>query len=60
MNTIVIDTNKIIGKIDKDDILFVATALAFNCPIWSDDKHFQKQKNVTVFTTKDIFKRCFD
>lgn len=45
----------VIGHIDKDDAVFVATALAFNCSIWSDDKHFQKQKRVKVFTTKEIY-----
>jgi len=48
--------NEIIGKIDPDDKLFIATALAFNCPIWSDDKHFKKQDRVKVFTTKEIVK----
>lgn len=48
------EASKIIGKIDKDDIQFIATALAFNCPIWSNDDHFQKQKTVKIFKTKDI------
>ena len=39
---------------DVDDISFIATALALNCSIWSDDKHFQKQKEIKVFTTKQI------
>ena len=35
----------IIGLIDKNDIPIIATSLAYNeCPIWSDDKHFQQQK----------------
>jgi predicted nucleic acid-binding protein len=48
------EANKIIGHIHITDIVFIATALAFNCPIWSDDKHFQKQKQIKIFTTKDI------
>ena len=48
------EAEKIMNKIDKDDTIFVACALAFNCPIWSDDKHFQKQKEIRIFTTKDI------
>lgn len=48
------EASEIIGRIDKDDIQFIATALAFNCPIWSDDKHFQQQKIVKVLTTKDM------
>ncbi len=45
---------QIIGRIDLNDVQFIATALAFNCPIWSDDKHFKKQKIIKVFTTKEI------
>lgn len=46
---------EIIGKIDMDDVQFFATALAFNCPIWSDDKHFKMQDKIKVFTTKEIY-----
>jgi len=49
---VVVDYKKqayeIIGYIDEDDVIFIATALAFNCPIWSEDKHFQKQ-NIVKF-----------
>ena len=45
----------IIGDIDKDDVIFVATSLAFGCPIWSDDKHFLEQDVVEVLTTKKIY-----
>jgi len=48
------EANKIIGKTDKGDVVFIATALAFNCPIWSNDKHFQKQDKVKILTTKNI------
>ena len=48
------EADKIMSKIDRDDVVFIACALAFNCSIWSDDKHFQKQKEIKVFTTKDI------
>ena len=48
------EADKIMNKIDKDDVIFIACALAFNCPIWSDDKHFQKQKEIKIFTTKEI------
>ncbi len=44
----------IMENIDKDDVLFIATALAFNCSIWSDDKHFKHQNVVKVLTTKEI------
>ncbi len=45
---------EIMSNIDEDDAIFVAVALAFNCPIWSEDKHFQKQKEIKIFTTKEI------
>jgi len=48
------EADSIIGHIDKEDTAFIATALAFNAPIWSDDKHFQQQNKVKVLTTKDI------
>lgn len=51
------EASKIIGKIDREDVQFIATALAFNCPIWSNDKHFQKQNKIKIFTTKDMMKR---
>ncbi len=45
----------IIGLIDKDDVLIIAASLANNeCPIWSDDKHFQQQKRIKIFRTEDI------
>ena len=45
----------IIGNIDKDDVLFVATSLAYGrCPIWSDDLDLKKQKEIKVYSTKEI------
>lgn len=41
---------------DIKDVPFLALAYTFNCPIWSDDKHFKKQKRIKVLTTKDILK----
>lgn len=46
----------IIGNIDKDDIIFIATALAYDATIWSDDRHFQKQNKIRILTTKDLVK----
>ncbi len=46
--------DEIMKNIDEDDAVFVAVALTLNCPIWSDDGHFQKQKEIKVFTTKEI------
>jgi len=54
------EANKIIGHIDKTDTIFIAAALALNCPIWSDDKHFKKQKRVEIFTAKDVSKMYFN
>ena len=49
-----LEADRIIGKIDPADKIFVATALAFNCPIWSEDKHFKKQDKIKIITTKDL------
>ncbi|MEK6936099.1 MAG: PIN domain-containing protein [Nanoarchaeota archaeon] len=46
--------DELIGPIDIKDVPFLACALAFNCPIWSNDNHFQKQKIVKIFKNKDI------
>ncbi len=40
---------------DEKDVPFVALALAIsNDGIWSDDRDFQKQKTVKIWTTSDI------
>ena len=45
----------LLGKIDPDDVIFLATALSLdNSKIWSDDSHFEKQDKVMVFKTKHI------
>src|SRR3989344_3923797 len=36
-----LDAKKIIGHIDVEDDVFVATALSQNAVIWSEDKHFE-------------------
>ena len=48
---------RIMGKIDPSDVIFVAAAISKNAAIWSDDKDFQKQNKIDVFTTKDMIKR---
>ncbi len=50
------EAEELIGKIDKDDVPIIATALAFGCSIWSDDKHFQQQKKIKIWKTEDIIK----
>ena len=48
---------KIIGKIDEKDTQFIALALSIeNDGIWSNDKHFEKQKKIKVFKAVDILK----
>jgi len=51
------EAEKIMGRIDRDDVPFVALALSFpNDGIWSEDKHFLKQKKVKVWRTRDLLK----
>lgn len=46
---------KELGKIDPDDVVFLATALSLdNSVIWSDDAHFDKQDKVKIIKTKNI------
>ena len=45
---------EIMDKIDHDDIIFIATALAFNATIWSDDFHFKMQNKVNSLTTREM------
>jgi len=45
---------RIMANIDIDDVQFIAAALALNAIVWSDDNHFQKQKEVKVVTTREI------
>lgn len=46
----------VMGKIDPDDVEFVALAIRTDAPIWSHDKHFLEQKRVKVATSQDILK----
>jgi len=48
--------DEIMREIDNDDVPFIAAALSLNCPIWSEDKHFKKQKIIKVSTTKEILR----
>ena len=45
---------EIMNKIDAEDKIFIATALAFDAYIWSDDEHFKRQDRIKVFTTKEM------
>ena len=49
------EANKLIGEVDINDVVFLATALSVSdSVIWSDDKHFEKQDKVKVLKTKDM------
>jgi len=51
------EADDIMREIDPDDSIFIATALAFKCPIWSEDKHFKQQNKVEIMTHKEMFER---
>lgn len=52
---------EIMEHIDKEDVIFIAAALALNCPIWSEDKHFKKQRAIKILTTKEVLEaNCKD
>ena len=48
------EAKKMIGKYDTKDIDVLALALFLKCPLWSEDKHFQKVEGVIVVRTKDL------
>lgn len=46
---------KIMGDIDEKDTQFIALALTIqNDGIWSNDKHFNRQKKIQIYKTIDI------
>ena len=50
----------IVRKIDIDDALFIATALAFeNSVIWSNDKKLKNQNKIKIFNTEEIINMLF-
>lgn len=52
------EARKIMDAIDPDDTQFIALALATsNDGIWTEDKHFLKQKEVPVWSTSRLLKR---
>ncbi|GAH81434.1 unnamed protein product, partial [marine sediment metagenome] len=54
-DSIIISTDEIFGIIDKKDIAFIALALSIkNDGIWSNDKDFDQQTEIKVFTTNEI------
>ena len=46
---------EIIGEIDEKDIPFIAVALSIKADgIWSNDKHFKKQKSIKILNTNEL------
>lgn len=46
---------RIIGNVDENDVPFIALALSFdNGGIWSNDRHFLRQKEIKIWRTEDI------
>jgi predicted nucleic acid-binding protein len=45
---------EIMKDIDEKDAPFLALAIQFGCPVWSNDRHFQRQTTAKVYTTGDI------
>lgn len=48
---------------DQDDKQYLALALKLNCPIWSNDSHFQEQSVINivkVFKTDELAEFLFD
>jgi len=46
---------QLMGKIDPDDVIFLATALSIeNSKIWSDDGDFEQQYKIRILKTKDV------
>ena len=48
------EAEKIIGKTDRADVPFIAAALATGADIWSEDRHFLKQKKIRVWKTAEL------
>jgi len=45
---------EVMKEIDEKDAPFLALAMQLGCPIWSNDRHFQRQNKVRAYTTRDI------
>ncbi len=39
---------------DEKDVMYFALALKLNCGIWSNDNKLKDQKEVTIYSTKEI------
>jgi predicted nucleic acid-binding protein len=54
------DAFEIMKEIDEKDTPILALAMQLCCPIWSNDKHFQRQRAARVYTTKDLLELLDD
>jgi len=45
---------KIMEDVDLDDSPFLALAMTLGCPIWSNDRHFKRQREVKNYTTEEL------
>ncbi len=55
------EAKKIMEPIHPEDAIFLALALStHNEGIWSNDKHFQRQKKVRVWTTEELIRELSD
>jgi len=50
------EARELMDSIDWKDTPFIAAALAIDADIWSDDKHFEKQRKIKVWKTRDLAK----
>ena len=50
------ESNEIFPEHTKD-MPYLALALKFNCPIWSEEKLLKKQRRVEIFNTKELFNK---
>jgi len=54
------DAKKIMLHIDPNDVVFLAAAMAYpSAIIWSDDRHFERQKKVAVVKTEQLFRMFY-
>lgn len=54
------ESKKIMQHIDPNDVAFLAAAMAYpDSIIWSDDRHFEKQKKVRVVKTEQLFRMFY-
>ncbi len=41
----------------EKDTEFLALAIAYKCSIWSDDKDFNKQDRIRIYTSNEIIEK---